>query len=477
MALLRAVFLLCFLSVATLQAQLAGEWFAVLDAMGTKLPMKLEMSQTGNTWAGVMSDPTVPDRRIDLAEIHYDGQKISYTVPTLGIVFSGVQDGQELRGVFSQAGVDFRLTFTRHRPDAYPIEEGPITLRRRSQEPQDFPYQRQSVNFPGGADSVTLAGELTLPASDRPKAALVLVSGSGPQDRNCYLGTQINHSPFLVLSDFLTRRGYAVLRYDDRGVGESTGDFSSATSTDFADDARAALRFLREQPAVAGVPVGMAGHSEGGMIAPMVAVAGGKMDFMLLLAAPGVAIDSLMLEQRRLISKAMGVPEAITLRDEPLLRAAYHWIGENTHLEQDTFVEGMYQHIEAQLIHLPEPVRQSIVDPRAYSAQYVRPFSTPWMRFFLAYKPQKYLRQLTMPLLAINGTKDTQVPDLANLNAIAEAMAYSGNKDATVLALPNLNHLFQPAETGSPTEYGSIEITFDPVALDAIGDWLDERFK
>ncbi|MBC6996787.1 alpha/beta hydrolase [Neolewinella lacunae] len=473
MALLRAVFLSCFFGMATLQAQLAGEWFAVLDAMGTKLPMKLELRQTADTWAGEMSDPTVPGRRIDLAEIDYDGQQFSYTVPTLGIVFSGTQDGEELRGVFRQANTDFPLVFTRQRPVGYPSADAPS----RPQEPQDFPYLRQSVTFAGGADSVTLAGELTLPASDRPKAALVLVSGSGPQDRNSALGPPINHRPFLVLSDFLTRRGYAVLRYDDRGVGESTGSFSSATSADLAADAGAALRFLREQPALAGVPVGMAGHSEGGMIAPMVAVADGKMDFMVLLAAPGVAIDSLMLEQRRLVSKAMGVPEAITLRDEPLIRAAYRWIGENTQLDQATYVEGLSRQIEAQLDHLPEPVRQSIVDPKAYSAQYVRPLSSPWMRYFLAFQPRDYLRQLTMPLLAINGTKDTQVPDLANLHAIAEAMAYSGNKDATVLALPNLNHLFQPADSGAPTEYGSIEITFDPVALEAIADWLDARFE
>jgi len=471
------LFSLLFSLSFTATAQLEGDWFAILDAMGTKLPMKLELNQAGGTWKGAMIDPTVADRRMDMSVITFDGTKLHYEIKMLGITFDGVQDGKEIRGVFNQAQVDFPLTFTRYRPDGFPISEGPITIQQRRQEPTSFPYKREAVSFPGGADAVTLAGELTMPQKGKPKAMIVLVSGSGPQDRNAYLGSQINHSPFLVLSDFLTRRGYAVLRYDERGVAESTGDFASATTDDLSKDAWAAVRYLRTRKELKKVPVGVAGHSEGGMIAPVVAAADGELDFLLLLAAPAVALDSMMLEQRRQVTAAMGVPEMVVKRDEPALRAAYKWISNNTQLNQEDYVEGLYGVFEEQLNNLPEALHKSIVDPRAFNAQYVKPLSSPWMRYFIAFNPQEYLRELTIPVLAINGMKDTQVPALMNLNAISEAMAYSGNQDATVLPLMELNHLFQPADTGAPTEYGTIETTFDESALEAIGSWLDERFK
>lgn len=472
------LFLSLFLWVSTpLSAQAEGEWFAILDAMGTKLPMKLELANTGGKWSGAMLDPTQPQRRMEMTEISFDGKKINYKVSPLGITYSGVLDGKELRGVFNQANVDFSLTFTRHRPDGYPIQEGPVTIRNRQQDPVEFPYARQAVTFAGGAAGVSLAGELTVPETGKPKALIVLVSGSGPQDRNSYLGSQINHSPFLVLSDYLTRRGYGVLRYDERGVAESTGNFSTATTANLAADAAAAVRYLRGLPGMRKIPIGVAGHSEGGIIAPMVAAQDDELNFVLLLAAPAISIDSLMLEQRRQVALSMGMPEMAIKRDEPALRAGYAFIKESALLDQDQYIEGLYATFEAQLKTLPEALQKSIVDPRAFNAQYVKPLSSPWMRYFIAINPQDYLQKLKIPVLAINGTKDLQVPAMMNLNALSQAMAISGNKDVTVLPLLELNHLFQPADTGAPSEYGTIETTFDPTALEVIGGWLDERFK
>lgn len=462
----------CFVS-----AQVEGEWFAVLDAMGTKLPMKVEFTQSDGQWTGAMMDPTKPDRRIEMTEVTFDGKKLVFKAKPLGITYDGVLDGKEIRGIFNQAAVDFSHTFTRHRPEGYPIQEGPVTIRQRQQEPVDFSYARQLVSFPGGADGVVLAGELTVPESGKPHALIVLVSGSGPQDRNSYLGSQINHSPFLVLSDYLTRKGYGVLRYDERGIAESTGDFPNATTADLANDAAAAVRYLRELPGMNKVSIGVAGHSEGGIIAPMVAAQDDELGFVLLLAAPGVPIDSLMLEQRRAVGRSMGFPPSVIERENPTWKAGYRYIKESSLLDQDQYIEGLYGVFEEQMKNLPEPLRKSIVDPRAFNAQYVKPLSSPWMRYFIAMNPQDYLRQLTIPVLAINGTKDVQVPAMMNLNAVSLALAISGNKDATVLPLLELNHLFQPADTGAPSEYGTIETTFDPSALEAIGSWLDKRFK
>ncbi len=465
------------LSPLAMNAQITGNSYAILDAMGTKIPLGLEIQKTSEGYTAFLASPSQTKAKIP-ADITYDGKKVSLKITTIGASFAGVLNGKELSGVFSQANQDFKMTFYQYRPDGYPIEEGPITITARPQDPKDFPYERIPVSFPGGDDGILLAGELTVPAIGQPRALLVLVSGSGRQDRNAYLGSQINHSPFLVLSDYLTRQGYGVLRYDDRGVGESTGEFATSTSYDFAQDAASGARYLRSRPELAGIPLGIAGHSEGGMIAPMVAVSDSTLlDFVILLAGPAVPIDSLMLDQRRQVGRSMGQPDFLIQRDEPALRAGYNFIKESQDLSQEEYVAGLYDVFNAQLKNLPEALQKSIVDPQAFNAQYVRPLSSPWMRAFLAINPQEYLQQLTIPILAINGLKDTQVDGIINLNATSQAMATSGNQDVTVLPFLELNHLFQPADTGSPTEYGTIETTFDPEALETIKSWLDERFK
>jgi len=387
-----------FIFLSPLSAQdVTGNWYTILDAMGTKLPIGLEIEKNAGAYAGAMTSPSQTKAKIPLTSVTFGGKKFTATEARTGVTISAILDGDKLRGIFNQANQDFPVVFTRHRPQAYPIDEGPITIVARPQDPKDFPYQRTPVTFPGGVEGVNLAGELTLPDNGKPKAAIVLVSGSGPQDRNAYLGSQINHSPFLVLSDYLTRLGYAVLRYDERGVGESTGDFRSSTTDDFALDATAAVAYLRTLKEMKKVPVGVAGHSEGGMIAPVVAARDEALDFVMLLAAPAVAIDSLMLDQRRQVGRSMGQPEVLIRRDEPALRAAYAWIKDHPGLSQEDYVEGLYGVFEAQLKNLPAALQKSIVDPRAFNAQYVKPLSSPWMRRFIAFEPRDFLSRLNIP--------------------------------------------------------------------------------
>lgn len=213
-----------------------------------------------------------------------------------------------------------------------------------------------------------------------------------------------------------------------------------------------------------------------GMIAPVVAAVDGELDFVVLLAGPGVPINEMMIEQHDLIALAMGMPEVVVEREAGTLRAAYHFIKNNTQLGHEEYLKGLYTAVEGQIDSFPAPLRKSITDRRAFAEVYVSQLKSPWMRYFIAFDPRDYLNQLTIPTLAIGGTKDTQVPTVQNLNGISEALARAGNKDVTVVPLLGLNHLFQPAETGAPTEYGTIETTFDPAALTVIGDWLDERF-
>ncbi len=468
--------LFVFAFCTCVRAQLDGTWYAVLDAMGTKLPLSLEFSRSGEGYNGTFQSPSQSKARLPMDQVTFNGQKLAFSMASFGITFDGVLDGQEIRGVFNQAQVDFPMTLTRFRPDGYPIEEGPLTIQARPQDPKDFPYQREPVTFPGGAEGVTLAGELTLPEKKKPKAVAILLGGSGPTDRNAYLGSQINHSPFLVLSDYLTRQGYAVLRYDDRGVGESTGDFASATSADMARDAFAAVRYLRGLKSMKKVPIGLIGHSEGGSVAPVVASADGELDFVILLAAPALPGGELMLQQYRDVNASLGVPEAAYAGNLKSLAAAYKWIGENTDLSAEAYEEGLYQVFEEQLVNLPAPLRKSIKEPRKFNQQFVSALTSPFLRYFIAFDPTEYLNGLMVPTLAMNGLNDTQVAGIANLNAISEAAARSGNPDVTVKPMLGLNHLFQPSETGAPTEYGVIEVTFDPAALAVMGEWLGARF-
>ena len=473
-----SLFLLCSRAPAqTAAADVSGTWFAVLDAMGTKLPVRVDLTAAGSTLNGTLQSPRQSPAKLPLDRVSFDGTSLAFALDALGLEYRGVVNGKTVSGIFTQASVDFPLDFTRHRPDGFPIDEGPLTIRARPQDPTDFPYERRSVTFPGGADDVTLAGELTLPGKGKPRAVAVLLGGSGPTDRNAYAGSEVNHSTFLVLSDYLTRRGYAVLRYDDRGVGESTGDFAAATSADMARDAGAAVRYLRTLKDLRRVPVGLIGHSEGGMIAPMVAVADGELDFTVLLAAPALPSDSLMLLQYAAVNESMGVPAAVYGRNARSLRAAYAWIKDNQTGSLADYEEGLYGVFEEQMVNLPAPLRRSITDARAFNRQFVEAMKSPWFRYFIAYDPTEFLERLTVPTLALAGTNDRQVPALENLNALSAAAAVSGNPDVTVRPLIGLNHLFQPSETGAPTEYGTTDVTFDPAALEAIGAWLDERFR
>ena len=439
----------------------AGEWYATLDLGVQQLPLELSLMQEGEAWTGTLKSPAQSPTPMKLETVAVTDDSLLFALPSLGLRYRGTWSADSISGTFSQGPFQAPLGFSRDKPQAEPKEP-----KQRPQEPTEFPYLREEVTFGGGAEGVELAGELTLPAEEAPRAGVVLVSGSGPQDRNEDLGPAIDHRPFLVLSDYLTRRGYAVLRYDDRGVAGSTGDFATSTSADFADDAAAAYRFLRER-LPEGTPAGLAGHSEGGLILPLVAQREADIDFLVLLAAPGVPIDELMAEQRRLVGQGESPLEPVQLAITGYLKL-------HPGQEEQAFRSGLTDTIIATIPALPEAMRASITDPATFAKSFVDAYGGPWMRYFFAYNPAPALRTLRMPVLAINGEKDVQVSP-ANLTAIAEILAAAGNEDATVHLVPGANHLLQPSTTGLPAEYGEITTTIDPAVLALIGDWLDER--
>jgi pimeloyl-ACP methyl ester carboxylesterase len=296
---------------------------------------------------------------------------------------------------------------------------------------------------------VTLAGTLTTPRGPGRFPAVVLISGSGAQDRD---STIAGHKPFLLLADTLARRGIAVLRLDDRGVGGSTGTVAAATSEDFAGDAVAAVAFLTTRASIDAARIGLLGHSEGGLVAPMAATRSKAVAFLVLLAGPGLTGEAIMVEQAALIARAMGATDG--------------QIAANRSLQEQGFA---IVKAEADPAVRRERLRAVIGDAQAAMA------STPWFRFFLTYDPAMALRQVRIPTLALNGEKDLQVPAKMNLAAIDAALRAGGNTQFTTRVLPDLNHLFQTAKTGLPNEYAEIEETMAPVVLETIVDWIGRR--
>ena len=363
-------------------------------------------------------------------------------IPSVNVSFSLKAEEGTLTGTFTQ-GLPLPITLMPY------VDTGPPA---RPQEPTERPYVIEEVSFPGGADGVTLSGELTYPETGAQFPALVMISGSGPQDRNEEL---MGHKPFLVLSDHLTRAGYAVLRYDDRGVGESTGDYAAATSGDFADDAAAALLWLRAQPMVQEKPSGYLGHSEGGLIAPL-ATKTERPDFMVLLAGMTESLSATIIRQSRDMGAASGTPEA------------------TLDLQARQFVE-IFDIMRT--AETPDDAKSDLeiylksqgLPDAAIEAQ-VGMYASPWMMWGADVDPTPLLAAYGGPVLSLYGALDMQVD--AEINA-GHSVGAQTNSASEVLILDGLNHLFQPGETGLPAEYGKIETTFDQGAMDEISGWLD----
>lgn len=325
----------------------------------------------------------------------------------------------------------------------------------RAQEPaKPYPYREEEVSV-ASAQGVRLACTLTVPAVHGPFPAVVLITGSGAQDRD---EARPNHRPFLVLADHLTRRGIGVLRCDDRGFARSTGDFVSATSADFAVDTQAEAAWLRARSGVDAAHVGLIGHSEGGMIAPMVAARDPKIAFIVLMAGPGAPIRDLMAAQRAAVARVNGVDPATAARN----------VAEMTRLDIAVAEAKDAYAAEAAVTRIMQAETPGM--PAGAIGLQAKYLSSPWYRFFVAYDPQVELAKVKVPILALDGDKDVQVVSSQNLPAIRAAT--QANSDVTTLELPGVNHLFQTASTGSPSEYNQIQETVAPIALTTISDWI-----
>ncbi|MEM9408590.1 MAG: alpha/beta fold hydrolase [Acidobacteriota bacterium] len=450
------------IAAPSIAQDLSGHWEGEIQTPGQPLLVMVDLTSSDDGWEGTIDIPAQGAKELPLENVIVEGDSATFTIagapgsPT----FEGKLQGSEIVGKFKQgpATLDFRLG--RHA----------VERAKRPQEPEGpLPYDVREVTYENG--DVTLAATITTPPGEGPFPAAVLITGSGAQDRDESL---LGHKPFLVLADHLTRNGIVVLRADDRGVGGSTGDPRIATSEDYATDALASLLFLQQQPKVDLKKVGLVGHSEGGMIAPMVAARSEQVAFCVLLAGTGVPGSEILALQQRLILEANGAPKTMVEKLNELQKEAIAIAASD--VDAETKKAGIADVMRQQNMLSPEAQRQSEEQLQQAIEAGARQFLSPWFQFFLNFDPRSALAKTTVPVLAINGSLDLQVDAEQNLPAIEKALQEAGNEDVTVETFESLNHLFQTARTGSPVEYGQIEETFAPVALQRVSSWIVERF-
>jgi uncharacterized protein len=442
---------LVLMPVSARAQSVAGDWMGTLDTGAIKLRLVFHIAETAKGLAATLDSLDQNTKGVPVGNVTLTGSTLTLEIPQIGATFEGQRsaDGARIDGRFTQRGATLPLALTR-------VTNATQLERRRPQTPvKPYPYREEEVTFDNTSAGVTLAGTLTLPQGPGPFTAAVLITGSGPQDRNESL---MGHQPFLVLADHLTRKGIAVLRYDDRGVGKSTGTFASATSADFATDAEAAIAYLQTRKEIAPRKIGLIGHSEGGMIAPMIAARNVHVAFIVLMAGTGVRGDEVLVAQAAAVAEAMGAPKPVV--DQIAAR------------QRETLALVKTETDEAALI---KKLQELNPGAGAQIATQVRQMRSAWFRFFLDYDPALVLRKVTVPVLAINGAKDTQVVASQNLPAIRAALDAAGNKNVQIVEFPGLNHLFQTAKTGAPAEYGEIEETMAPAVLETISTWVAQR--
>ena len=420
-----------------------GDWHGRLAVGAISLRIGVSVTQAPDgSLSGTLTSPDQGAAVIALSELRFAGTKFAFTVPSIGGRYEGTWDAARggWKGSWSQ-GAAMPLV----------LLPGKVAAINRPQEPKPpFPYRQEEVAI-DSVPGVRLACTLTRPEGLGPFPAAMLVSGSGAQDRDEAL---LGHRPFAVLADYLTRTGIAVLRCDDRGTAKSTGNFAAALTRNFADDAMAAVAWLRRQDGID--KVGLIGHSEGGVVGPMVAERDPKLAFLVMLAGPGMPMTELLAAQSEAIGRAMGLSVDQAAHQGEVTRRFLH----------DVLAAGSNEEAKAAATRI---LTESGAKPETIASQ-IAMVSTPWFRELAAYDPRPALAKLRIPVLAVNGGTDTQVP--AKLNLAGIRAATHGNSDATILELPGLNHLFQTSATGAPGEYGIIEETFSPTALKLIGDWI-----
>ena len=440
-------------------------WKGKLDLGAIKLKIQLRKLEMDGKTNFVFDSLTEGAKGIP-ATFEQVENKVTIKVPAIRANFEGelAESKKEIKGTWKQLTTTLDVTFTKvnanekaKAPDRPQTPKGP------------FPYKIEEVKVENKSDDVTLAGTLTIPEEGSRFPVAVLVSGSGPQDRD---ETLLGHKPFHVIADHLSRNGIAVLRYDDRGTAKSTGDFSSATTRDFANDASAAVAYLKNRKEFDPNRIGIIGHSEGGLVGPMVAAENENVGFVIMLAGPGVNGEKIVYDQSRAMAAALGVPKEQLDGQEKAIKKALEL--SKTAESDEAFNDGIKKMLKEITHELGEEVPP---ESEEMSVAKFAQFRTPWFRYFLKHEPAPVLSKVKCPLLVLNGELDLQVTHELNIGAIKETLKAAGKQNVTYRVFPKLNHLFQKCKTGSTIEYAEIDETFNQEVLDVMTDWIQSKTK
>jgi pimeloyl-ACP methyl ester carboxylesterase len=427
-----------------------GDWMGALDTGAIKLRVLFHIVNTEDGLMATMDSPDQDLKGLPMTSVTRDGTSLRIEAKSIGGAFEGkiAADLMSIEGKWSQGGGTLPLLLKKVK------DQAELELKRPQNPVKPYPYREEELTYDNKVQNVTIAATLTIPQGKGPFPAVVLITGSGAQDRDESL---LGHKPFLVLSDYLTRHGIAVLRADDRGTGKSTGDFKTATSADLATDAEAGVAYLKTRAEVNAYKIGLIGHSEGGLIAPMIAARNKDVAFIVMMAGTGVPGDQILPAQSEAIEVAGGKNPEEAAKDAVKERAML------------TLVE-----TEKDEAALEKELREKMTGdvPDAQIGAAIKQLTSPWFRYFLTYDPATALRKVTCPVLAINGELDKQVLPNQNLPPIRKALEEARNKHFEIDQMPELNHLFQTAKTGALSEYAEIEETIAPVALEKMGSWI-----
>ena len=430
-----------------------GTWMGSLDTGAVKLRVVFHIVNTEDGLTATMDSPDQGAKGLPTSSVTRDGASLKIEAKGIGGVFEGkiAADLSSIDGKWTQMGNTMPLVLKRVK------DQSELELKRPQNPVRPYPYREEEVTYDNKLQNVILAATLTIPQGTGPFPAVLLITGSGPQDRDESL---MGHKPFLILSDYLTRHGIAVLRADDRGTGKSTGVFANATTADFATDTEAGVAYLKTRTEVNPHKIGLIGHSEGGVIAPMVAARNKDVAFIVMMAGTGVPGDQVLVAQGEAIELASGKSAEDAAKDAAKEKELLALI--ETEKDQSVLAKELKEKLAGEV-------------PDAQIGFQISQVTSPWFRYFLTYDPATALRKVTCPVLAINGEKDKQVLPSQNLPAIRKALEEAGNKHFEVDELPGLNHLFQTAKTGAPAEYAEIEETMSPVALEKMASWISRQ--
>lgn len=451
-------------SLGQVQAGIEGNWLGTIEFSGMKLRMAFKVTRSADGYIAKFDSIDQAFTDLDVDSVTHQADLIKFTATKLGFTFEGKlnEKGDEISGTFRQGPASMPLVLRR-------VAELP-GISRPQDPKKPYPYLEEEVSYKNVSDNVKLAGTLTLPRTGSNHPAVILISGSGAQDRN---ETVAGHRPFLVLSDALTRKGIAVLRVDDRGVGGSDLGPPTATSESYAEDVVAGIQYLKTRKEINAKQIGLIGHSEGGMIAPLVAARSRDVAFLVLLAGLGQTGADVMYTQTELIHKASGISPSITTRTIAFLKSIMEIL--KTTPDKKMAEQLIRAEIARQTAEIPENQKKDFAPIKATMEGQLPMYTSDWFRFFAVFDPQATLKKVQVPVLALNGELDLQVAWKENLDLIAAGLKAGANKDYTVKAFPKLNHLFQTSQTGLPSEYGKIDETISPQVLQTISDWILER--